>query len=318
MSTVAVMAIVFALLVFKPFGGPESLPGVTLKDGKKPTVTIDDAKALSEALKDGDGPKSAVVDKGDGAELEEGDYVKLNLISVENTEGAEPFSTYDQGTPLPLQLKASETSGLPQAVVDELTDVREGAKVLVALTLADIYGDQAEQAEAQGQDLSLVMVYYFDLQDRIEVAPHGEEQDLPKESPVPVTDGDEVTGIEAGDAPAKATQEVYTVVEGDGAKVEETDAVFVNYHGQIYPAGETFDSSFENGGPTILGLNQVIPCWTEGLAGVTVGSRVVLTCPADKAYGDSPPEGGPIKAGDALTFVIDVLDRIDVPEAEAS
>ena len=39
-----------------------------------------------------------------------------------------------------------------------------------------------------------------------------------------------------------------------------------------------------------------------------LGSRVVLVCPADTAYGDSPQEGGPIKPGDSLVFAIDLLD----------
>jgi peptidylprolyl isomerase len=34
----------------------------------------------------------------------------------------------------------------------------------------------------------------------------------------------------------------------------------------------------------------------------------VLVCPADSAYGDKPPAGSDIKAGDTLAFAIDILD----------
>jgi FKBP-type peptidyl-prolyl cis-trans isomerase len=41
---------------------------------------------------------------------------------------------------------------------------------------------------------------------------------------------------------------------------------------------------------------------------VPIGSRVVLECTAADAYGDAPQPGGKIKPGDALLFVVDVLD----------
>ena len=42
--------------------------------------------------------------------------------------------------------------------------------------------------------------------------------------------------------------------------------------------------------------------------GQKIGSRVVLVCPADTAYGDSPQAGGKIKPGDTLIFAVDLLD----------
>ena len=53
---------------------------------------------------------------------------------------------------------------------------------------------------------------------------------------------------------------------------------------------------------------QVIACWKDHLPGQKLGSRIVLVCPADTAYGDSPQPGGPIKPGDSLVFAIDLLD----------
>ena len=57
---------------------------------------------------------------------------------------------------------------------------------------------------------------------------------------------------------------------------------------------------------TAIGAGAVIKCWDQGLTGVTVGSRVMLTCPADIAYGKqgSPPS---IPANATLQFVVDVL-----------
>ena len=50
----------------------------------------------------------------------------------------------------------------------------------------------------------------------------------------------------------------------------------------------------------------MIPGWDEGLVGATAGERLQLDIPNELAYGDEA-RGDVIQAGDALTFVIDVL-----------
>ena len=37
-------------------------------------------------------------------------------------------------------------------------------------------------------------------------------------------------------------------------------------------------------------LDKVIPCWTEGVAMMKVGGKAQLLCPADIAYGETPPQ----------------------------
>ena len=50
----------------------------------------------------------------------------------------------------------------------------------------------------------------------------------------------------------------------------------------------------------------MIQGWEQGLLGAQEGGRYQLDIPADLAYGDSA-RGDVIRAGDALTFVIDVV-----------
>ncbi|WP_165368243.1 FKBP-type peptidyl-prolyl cis-trans isomerase [Phytoactinopolyspora endophytica] len=75
-----------------------------------------------------------------------------------------------------------------------------------------------------------------------------------------------------------------------------------------------FDSSFERGQVAAFSLDAVIPGWKDGLAGQQVGSRVLLTIPADQAYGGQ--EGHDLEE-DTLLFVVDIVDSID-PEASAT
>jgi peptidylprolyl isomerase len=59
---------------------------------------------------------------------------------------------------------------------------------------------------------------------------------------------------------------------------------------------------------------MVIQGWDEGLVGIKQGGRRQLDIPADLAYGDNP-QGGVIQPGDALTFVVDAVALVSLPDA---
>jgi peptidylprolyl isomerase len=105
--------------------------------------------------------------------------------------------------------------------------------------------------------------------------------------------------------------------EGAGTPAAVGDVVIVHYVGVRSATGEEFDNSYDRGQPleVLLGANKVIPGWEEGLIGARQGGRRQLDIPADLAYGDSPPEGGPILPGDALTFVLDVVAVLPTSDA---
>jgi FKBP-type peptidyl-prolyl cis-trans isomerase FkpA len=96
------------------------------------------------------------------------------------------------------------------------------------------------------------------------------------------------------------------LTEGTGPSPKETDTVKVNYKGTL-TNGTEFDSSFKRGQPAEFRLNQVIPCWTEGLQKMKVGGKAKLVCPSSIAYKDQgrPPT---IPGGAALVFEVDLLE----------
>jgi FKBP-type peptidyl-prolyl cis-trans isomerase FkpA/FKBP-type peptidyl-prolyl cis-trans isomerase FklB len=99
---------------------------------------------------------------------------------------------------------------------------------------------------------------------------------------------------------------VYTeITPGTGDQPKVTDKVKVNYEGKLID-GTVFDSSIQRGQPVTFTLNQVIPCWTEGLQRMKVGGKSKLVCPSSIAYGDhgSPPA---IKPGATLVFEVELL-----------
>jgi FKBP-type peptidyl-prolyl cis-trans isomerase FkpA len=92
---------------------------------------------------------------------------------------------------------------------------------------------------------------------------------------------------------------------GTGASPTATDVVKVHYRGTL-TNGTEFDSSYKRNEPAQFPLNQVIPCWTEGVQRMKVGGKSQLVCPANIAYGEAgrPPV---IPGGATLVFEIELL-----------
>ncbi|WP_440683663.1 FKBP-type peptidyl-prolyl cis-trans isomerase N-terminal domain-containing protein [Cysteiniphilum halobium] len=124
----------------------------------------------------------------------------------------------------------------------------------------------------------------------------------------------------------KAADGIYyqVITEGKGEIPAKTDTVTVNYTGTTPAAdfnknakagaaklakgellGKVFDSSEKTGKPATFPLNQVIPCWTDALSQIPVGSTVILYCAPKQAYGEmAPPQIGP---NQVLSFKVELI-----------
>lgn len=109
-----------------------------------------------------------------------------------------------------------------------------------------------------------------------------------------------------GDPPSTLAAD--DVVVGDGAEATAGSAVSVHYVGVSWASGEQFDASWDRGQPFgfELGAGRVIAGWDQGVEGMRVGGRRVLTIPPDLAYGDRGA-GGVIGPNETLVFVVDLL-----------
>jgi len=97
-----------------------------------------------------------------------------------------------------------------------------------------------------------------------------------------------------------------TLKPGSGASPRATDTVRVHYHGTL-PDGKVFDSSVQRGQPAEFAVNQVIPCWTEGVQRMKVGEKAKFVCPSEIAYGDAGTPDGTIPPGATLVFEVELL-----------
>lgn len=93
---------------------------------------------------------------------------------------------------------------------------------------------------------------------------------------------------------------VVDICDGNGAQVPEGATVTAHYVGAQLSDAVVFDSSWDRGEPLTIGLDQVIPGWSQGIPGMKVGGRRLLVIPSNLAYGDGGFPSG------TLVFVVDV------------
>ncbi|WP_323793796.1 FKBP-type peptidyl-prolyl cis-trans isomerase [Nocardioides sp.] len=133
--------------------------------------------------------------------------------------------------------------------------------------------------------------------------------DLPSWSPEILTEGDDVVGLDDSDIdPLSDELLIHEVITGDGPPVEVGQTITADYFGQVPESDAPFDESFSSSPfQAPIGVGSLIQGWDEGLIGVPVGSRVVMSIPSDQAYGEagSPPA---IPGGATLFFVVDIIE----------
>jgi FKBP-type peptidyl-prolyl cis-trans isomerase len=248
--------------------------------------------------------ESRVIKKGSGEKIAAGDSIKVNYVAVNGRTGKQFDNSFTSKSPLTVTL--AESSAL-KGFLKGLTGQKVGSRVLVSIPPKDGFGQARSELGIKADD---TMIFLFDIVSKVADQAAGKAKKLSADVPAIV----EKDGHPSSFKPSKKTPDkvskasVHVVIEGDGATVQQGQTLTAQYVGQVYPNGKVFDSSWAKGPPASFQLGQVIKCWKDLIPGQKVGSRIVLVCPADTAYGDHPQEGGPIKPGDSLLFAIDLLD----------
>jgi peptidylprolyl isomerase len=105
--------------------------------------------------------------------------------------------------------------------------------------------------------------------------------------------------------PPSSLQKV-DLITGTGADAKAGGEVTVHYIGVSWTTKQEFDASWDNGQPISFALAGLIKGWQEGIPGMKVGGRRMLTIPPELGYGAAgrPPK---IPGNDTLVFVIDLL-----------
>jgi peptidylprolyl isomerase len=280
-----------------------TLSGVAVTGGVGKSITAKWHKAIAR-------PKSAKVTtlvKGSGDKIASGDTVSTYVWIANGTTKKVAFSDYQNGQAEPLP-----NNGQGGPVFDELfKGATYGSRVATVTTAADLLGSAASGSQLGiGANDSIVLV--ADFVKKAEVSPtpsDSKPHDVsPKALPKVVLKKGKPTGLVwTGIKKPSLTTPVRRVIlkKGHGAAVQVSDIVTVNYLGETYKAKKPFGESYSKSALT-QPLANFVPGWQIGLAGVKVGSRVLLEVPP--VYGYGAQGGGSAIPGNAtLWFVIDVL-----------
>ncbi len=268
-------------------GEAEVAPAVTL--GTKPLSV---GETTTKVLKEGTGTASTTKD-----------VVLVKYVLLNGTDGALINDNY-AADPVGFLMSDGELiAGLRTA----LTGVKPGSRLLVAMPPKDAFGAQGN-ADIKVAPTDTV-VFLFDVIKMMRPLPVADGAAVKAKDGLPTVkfnDGKPATfTMPKDDAPTKLV--VQPLIEGTGAKVAEGQSVIVSYTGALWRNGEVFDSSFNRSGTFTfkVGAKEVISGWDKGVAGATIGSRLLLIVPPSEGYGE---EGsGDIKGTDTIVFVVDVL-----------
>ncbi len=98
------------------------------------------------------------------------------------------------------------------------------------------------------------------------------------------------------------------ITVGNGEIAGENTTVKVNYRGTLID-GTEFDSSYSRNEPFEFNTSGgVIPAWLEASKMMPIGSKWIIYCPAELAYGER--ETGKIPAFSTLIFEIEMLEIV--------
>ncbi len=271
--------------------------------GKAPKVTIPKAK-----------PGSALAVKtliqGSGTTLTKADALAANFVLYfwSGTTSSLKASTY---TSNPTVIGGTMLPGLETALIGK----KVGSRVLAVIPPAQGYGTSGDSQLGITGTTTLVFVIDV-LKSYADTASATGTQLSTGGGTLPTVGG------KAGSAPTltfpktspPSTLIAKTLIKGSGAKVTKGEYVIAQYVGYIWRTKKVFGSSWSTGSPFgfVLGASpeQVIPGWDTGLAGQTVGSRVLLSIPPKDGYGTAGASQAGIKGTDTLEFVVDIIDAL--------
>ena len=95
------------------------------------------------------------------------------------------------------------------------------------------------------------------------------------------------------------------VVVGKGATAGTNSTISSQYVLMLWKSGTIISTTWSSTGPQTFSLNEVIPGWRKGIAGMKVGGRRLLVIPPALGYGAMGK--GPIGPNETLVFVVDLL-----------
>ncbi|MFC7619115.1 FKBP-type peptidyl-prolyl cis-trans isomerase [Microlunatus sp. GCM10028923] len=298
-----------------PSGTPSAVPSSSASPSASPTPKpVEPSKDLS-ALKAsgayGKEPKvefkapwgitetqTKVLVEGKGAKVAAAGPVEVSYYGVNARTGKMFDESFSSGKPIAFDVD-QVIAGFKKGLVGQ----KQGSRVLIAMPGKDGY-----DASGGTQDGSIqvgdTLIFVVDIVNLPLTGPEGKAVKPAAGLPTVADKGGkpEIT-IPKSDPPKKLQSQ--TLIEGTGKKIAETDQVTINYRWVAWKDGRLLEETYGDK-PATTALSGLLPGMVKGLAGKTVGSRVLLVVPPDQGYpdGNDKPK---IEKGETLVLVVDLL-----------
>lgn len=271
---------------------------VTGQAGAKPTVAFPSKVVETSSFK-----VLTPGTTGEVAKIGANVVANFTVFTWDGKENKLAGSTYDEGGPQVIALNEQ----VPEILRKGFAETKGGGRFMSVVAKDALPAEQQAQAPP-GQSQVFV----------VDVVGVPQEKAAKGTAVDPGLDGVKVENA-AGDAAPKLTTKTKkkapkelvakTVIKGTGPEVKSGQSILVQYAGKIWGSDLEFDSSWSRGAQPIMfqiGAGKVIKGWDQGLVGVPLGSRVLLSIPPDLGYGKAG-SGDKIKGTDTLVFLVDVL-----------
>ena len=296
-------------------GDTSGLGAVTVSGdfSKEPTVAWN-GQATTDTL------LSKTLIEGDGETVATGDTVKVDIWIGNGATADHPpvaaqeeqkkcsycvYSTWKNGKAETIKVTDQVSKGILEGIVGHTV----GSRVLVVAPPADAFGDQGQSSLGIGNSDDVVFI--IDIESKVVIldGPQGTPQSAPAGTPDLVEKDGVPTGFDFTGLPKAAPKKFAKalLIKGDGAVVKKGQTITIDYLGQLWQAKAPFQETFSAESYSApIGVGGFIKGWDNGLVGLTVGSRVVLTIPPGLAYGTAG-QGDTIPPNSTLVFVVDIL-----------
>ncbi|WP_404291336.1 FKBP-type peptidyl-prolyl cis-trans isomerase [Glutamicibacter arilaitensis] len=255
-----------------------------------------------------DKEEAVTVVEGDGADIKEGDTIDIQSGLYKTIDGQLTNENFT-GATTQMPVDAALKEQMPELYETLLTSqVGDWIAYAAIDGVQQPDGSVAEPAEGARAE-RLIVIKIAESEAATQPLTQDEVKKLKDEGKLPTVKtgkGDPAITIPK-DTEAPAGLAVDVLEEGTGPATTDTSSASVHYHGVRWEDGKKFDGNFgSDAGFEMQMSGGVIKGWLEGLKGLKEGSKVLLSIPADMAYGKNPQPGQP---EGPLVFYVE-LDKV--------
>ncbi|HEU4808841.1 MAG TPA: FKBP-type peptidyl-prolyl cis-trans isomerase [Homoserinimonas sp.] len=292
----------------EPIAAGAASDAVEVRGGGKSVPSVRFDEALAPAL-----TQRTVVEAGEGRLAESGSLVTFAYAAFNGATGDIIDAVgYESPYSQVVLNGRSLLAGFEQA----LLCTPAGSRIAAVIPPAEAFGDAGN--EQYGISASDPVVLVIDVVDIAADRAQGERQ--PVMDSLPQVDVG-ATGEPQITIPPKSPPTGYSVTvlkQGEGEQVSEGATVTVEYRGDLWASGRTFDSSWYRDELVRMPTSSFLKGFGDALVGQTVGSQVLAIIPPEFGFGAEGSRELGIEANDTMVFVIDILAVVQPPEtAEA-